>query len=110
MSITQVSLSNLVGALISLVGASTLKQIVNHFGKLIAITINEFIFKFARQEDDLYAECSQCKKRYYYSAYRGHFRDMKVCSKCAAPMDISSEILSKEIRDCYNVKFSSRDS
>lgn len=110
MSLLQVSLSNLVGALISLVGASTLKQIVNHFGKLIAITINEFIFKFARQEDSVYAECLQCKKRYYYSAYRGHFHDMKVCSKCAAPMDISTEILSKETRDCNNVKFSSRDS
>ena len=45
--ISSVAVGKVVGALIDLIGAATLRQIVNHFGKMVAITINEFIFKIA---------------------------------------------------------------
>lgn len=104
------ALAKAIGALVSLIGASTLRQIVNHFGRLIAITINEFIFSFVRPDDNLHYECPQCKTKYYYSAYKGHFRRMKVCSVCAAPTDISSVILDREKRELDHVVVSNRDS
>lgn len=50
--ISSVAVGKVVGALIDLIGAATLRQIVNHFGKMVAITINEFIFKIARPHDE----------------------------------------------------------
>lgn len=104
--ISSVAVGKVVGALIDLIGAATLRQIVNHFGKMVAITINEFIFKIARPHDELFVECQQCNKKYYYNSYRGFFRDMKVCGCCSSPLDIPKEILDKEYRDLKNVQVS----